>query len=311
MNSVALALVPVFSVILIGYFLRVSDLVAREHWPAINHLCYYVLFPVLIVKTLGTADLSSTPVVRLAAAMLVTVVLMSALLFVARKPLTTLLSLDGAAYTSVFQGTTRWHTFAALAIIAALYGDQGLTIATIGVATMIPVLNLLNVTILSLYGKNNGTARPHPLRMVVRNPFIISCAIGIALNMAGLKLPVTIAATLDLVGRGALGISLLTVGAALHPRHITGNLAAVFSTAMFRLLGMPALMATTCLLFGVSGQSFVIAVICAAVPTASASFILARQMGGDAELMASIITFQVMAAMITLPLVMELASRLS
>ena len=42
------------------------------------------------------------------------------------------------------------------------------------------------------------------------------------------------------------------------------------------------------------------------MPTAAASFVLARQMGGDAPLMANLITLQVIMAVVTLPLIIWL-----
>jgi hypothetical protein len=54
-------------------------------------------------------------------------------------------------------------------------------------------------------------------------------------------------------------------------------------------------------IFGIEGMPRTVAVIAGAVPTASSSYVLARQMGGDAPLMANLITIQVIAAIITLP----------
>ena len=51
-------------------------------------------------------------------------------------------------------------------------------------------------------------------------------------------------------------------------------------------------------------QALSAALICAAVPGASSSYILARQLGGDAPLMANITTAQTLAAMVTMPLIL-------
>ena len=64
-----------------------------------------------------------------------------------------------------------------------------------------------------------------------------------------------------------------------------------------------------CWLFGIGGTARTVAVIAAAVPTAASSFILARQMGGDATLMANLITVQVLLAVVTLPLMMWLSGQ--
>jgi predicted permease len=74
-----------------------------------------------------------------------------------------------------------------------------------------------------------------------------------------------------------------------------------------RLIGMPLLVFGLCGLTGLSGLSRTVAIIAAAVPTAATAYTMARKMGGDAELMAQIITFQSLASIATLPLFIWLA----
>jgi len=61
---------------------------------------------------------------------------------------------------------------------------------------------------------------------------------------------------------------------------------------------------------GLDGLTRTIAIITGAVPTASSAYVMARQMGGDAELMANIMTVQVLFAAITLPLFIFIAENL-
>jgi predicted permease len=74
-----------------------------------------------------------------------------------------------------------------------------------------------------------------------------------------------------------------------------------------KLLAMPALMAGALMLMGVQGEAFAVALLCGAVPTGSGAYVLARQMGGDAPMVANILTLQVIAAAVTIPLVLSLA----
>jgi predicted permease len=74
-----------------------------------------------------------------------------------------------------------------------------------------------------------------------------------------------------------------------------------------RLIGMPLLVFGLCRLADLSGLPRMVAVIAAATPTAPTAYTMARKMGGDAELMAQIITFQSIASMATLPLFIWLA----
>jgi hypothetical protein len=54
-----------------------------------------------------------------------------------------------------------------------------------------------------------------------------------------------------------------------------------------------------CLGLGVTGEARTVAIICAAVPPASSAYILARQLGGDATLMATLITVLTLVSVFT------------
>ncbi len=55
-----------------------------------------------------------------------------------------------------------------------------------------------------------------------------------------------------------------------------------------------------------SGAPLGVVVLAVGAPTATASYILARLLGGDAELMAAIVAATTLGALVTLPLVLSL-----
>lgn len=306
MLSILNALIPVFLIIMLGMFLKRQDVFSQSAWIGFENLCYFVLFPVLLIKTLAVAQLASVDVVRYAAVVLFAILTMSALLMVSFPLLKKALSITEAEFTSLFQGATRWHGFIALSIVGLLLGEEGITYMAITMAVIIPPLNIINVSVLARYGEGAADWQS-VLRKLAQNPFIIACAIGALLNLSGTGLPQPAYAVLDILGGGALGLGLLTVGAGLHLGQIMNRRSLVAFGALLRLLGMPALMFLGAWLFGVDGVARVVAITAAAVPTAVASFVLARQMGGDAPLMANLITAQVALAAFTLPMWIWLA----
>jgi hypothetical protein len=82
----------------------------------------------------------------------------------------------------------------------------------------------------------------------------------------------------------------------------------VLLTSALKLAVMPALMLGWCIFFDVTGLPRLVVILCGAVPGATSSYILARQLGGDASLMASLITGGTILAAVTMPLVLWLAS---
>jgi predicted permease len=111
--------------------------------------------------------------------------------------------------------------------------------------------------------------------------------------------------TLDLVAGSALGLSLMAVGAGLKFDALFRMKSTVILSSVLKLVVMPVMIVAACIFMDVSGMPREVAVICGAAPTAGTVYIMARQMGGDADMAAAIITFQTLAAVITLPLMLH------
>ncbi|MEE8171728.1 MAG: AEC family transporter, partial [Alphaproteobacteria bacterium] len=73
-----------------------------------------------------------------------------------------------------------------------------------------------------------------------------------------------------------------------------------------KLVVVPAAAALACALLGVTGLAARIVVLFAALPTATSAYILSRQMGGDAALMAQVVAATTAAAALTLPLMLAI-----
>jgi predicted permease len=128
MAIVVAALLPVFILIVLGLVLKRSLMRLETQWHGLERLTYYVLFPMLLIQTLVKANLSKVPVAGVGGALLVSALAMS-LLCLGLRPLLARIDIDGPAFTSIFQGATRWQTYVALAVSGNLYGDTGLAAA--------------------------------------------------------------------------------------------------------------------------------------------------------------------------------------
>jgi predicted permease len=310
MSVVFVSLVPLFLLILTGAALRRFLTPGEQQWVGVERLVYYVLFPALLVQTLARAELGTVPALAIATSLAVAILLMAALCLAARAPLTRRLDLDGPAFTSMFQGATRWQTFVALAVANNLYGDGGVAVAAVAVVAMIPLLNVLNVWVLAHFAAPRPPAWRDVLTAIARNPLIWACLIGGALNLIAVPLPEFVFVMLDQLGRSSLPVGLLVVGAGLNLGALTRPHAATFVATALKLVVMPSLAITLGLLLGLRGTSLVVVACCASVPSASNAYVLARQMGGDAPLMAEILTLQTLVAMATMPLAIAFAERL-
>lgn len=307
MAVVISALLPVFLLIVLGFILKRSLMRLDTQWHGLERLTYYVLFPTLLIQTLVNADLSSVPVAGVGGALMLSALVMS-LLCLALRPLFSRWKIDGPAFTSIFQGATRWQTFVALAVSSNLFGHTGLALASVAMIAIIPLVNVFSVSVLAHYAAPEKQSLRAVVMTVLKNPLIWACAIGLAVNVTHLPLPKVWHDVAEALGRSSLGIGLLVTGAGLHLEGMLRPSLAASIAVFLKLILMPVLGIALALWFGISGSSLVIVAVCSAVPTSSSAYVLARQMGGDAPLLAQIITLQTILAAITMPIVIALVT---
>jgi malonate transporter len=305
MAVVISALLPVFLLIVLGFVLKRSLMRLDTQWHGLERLTYYVLFPTLLIQTLVKADLSDVPVAGVGGALLLSALLMS-LLCLALRPLLSRWNIDGPAFTSIFQGATRWQTFVALAVSGNLFGNTGLALASVAMVAIIPLVNVFSVSVLAHYASPEKQSVRAIVMTVAQNPLIWACVIGLVVNVTHLPLPKVWHDVAEALGRSSLGIGLLVTGAGLHLEGLFRPSLAASIAVFLKLVLMPVLGIALALWFGISGSSLVIVAVCSAVPCASSAYVLARQMGGDAPLLAQIITLQTILAAITMPIVIAL-----
>lgn len=299
MRLLLLSLVPVFLTILVGTGLRRTLLPERALWIGLERLAYFVLFPALLVRALAAAPLSPADAWPLVLATVAAIGLTGLIAYLLRRPL----RLSGPRFASVFQGATRFNTYVILGVSEALLGAAGLALASVALGFMIVTSNVLAVLVLVRYGQGDetpGQDAPHLLRSLATNPLILACLIGLALNATGLPLPRILGNTLDFLGSAAVGVGLLAVGAALQIDRMLETGRAVVITCALKLAVQPAIFLLLATVLAMETDARLIGVVCTAVPVATSAYVMTSQLGGDADLMARLITATTVVAMITM-----------
>lgn len=297
MIAVALSLIPVFALIALGAVLRRRSLLDGNGWAALERLTYFVLFPPLLFMSIAGGTFAGDEALRLGLAMAACVLAMAALMLLARP----LLPMSGPQFSSVFQAGIRWNGYIALGVISGLHGEAGVGLAAVGFAVLVPINNLLSVFVLSRYAGST----PAPMRQiaasVATNPLILSTVAAGVLTAAGVRVSPVVADTLNLLGDATIALGLICVGAALDFASLRGSKLALGIGVAGRVLVMPAIAAGLGIAFGLSDLAFSIALICVTAPVATSAYILARQLGGDATLMANLISVTTLLSLATLP----------
>jgi malonate transporter and related proteins len=297
MLTTASAILPIFLLIVVGYLFKRTGFIGDGFWAPAEKLVYFVLLPALIIRSMTQSDLSALPVGPMAIALLSTSTCMLVLALLLKPAL----RIDGPGFTSLLQGATRVNAYLCFAIGDALYGQASVALCAYCLAVMMPFTNIALVTLMSAYA---GTGRPNWARVplqIVQNPIIIGCAIGWIVNTLAVPVPDWLMASMSILDRGTLPLALLCIGAGLILMMDRTQVVAMSASVILKLAVMPVISIAMCQYFGVTGLPMAIAVLFAGAPASTSSYILARQMGGNAPLMAAILSVQTVLAALTLP----------
>ena len=267
----------------------------ETQWHGLERLTYYVLFPMLLIQTLVKADLTRVPVAGVGGALLLSALVMSLLVPGAAAPARPLarrwaglhLDLPGRDPLADLCRARRLRQSVRRNRAGAGLGGDGRDH---------PAGQCVQRRVLAHYASPEKQSARAIAMTVVRNPLIWACAIGLVLNVTHIPLPKIWHEVADALGRSSLAIGLLVTGAGLHLE------------GMFR----PSLAASVARVpqadpdAGARGRAGAVVrpfrlqsgdrAACSAVPASSSAYVLARQMGGDAPLLAQIITLQTILA---------------
>ncbi|HHR5884571.1 AEC family transporter [Providencia alcalifaciens] len=302
MEKILLVLWPLFALITMGFILRRTALFSADFWPSAEKLNYFILFPALLISSLANAPLDNPKLPYLACAILF-ILAISSLFVVLSKYL---FKISIPKFGAHIQGIIRFNTYLGLAIIADLFGSEGIAISAVIMAILVPSCNV--IAVLSLSADKKVTLK-QLVMPIAKNPLIISCVIGILLNLLPIGLPFGSDQFLKLLAAASLPLGLICIGGALQTATLRKEFKPIMVSTLLRLLAMPILAVLTAHLFSLPALERVLLVIFFAIPTAPTSYILTKQLNGDSQLMAGIITFQTILAVITLPLVLTLITQ--
>lgn len=300
MITTFLAVLPIFLLIVTGWLCKQRFVAQPAFWLAADKLVYYLFFPCLLILEIGSADFSGGHTGSALMAAIGATLLVGALVFLVRLAW----RMPNDLFTSIFQGSTRYNSYVFIALSQALFGDAGVALSGVFIAWMVVLTNFSSVLVMNRYGDGSSKALSSIARSIVSNPLIAAALLGLLLNVMGWRIEGAARQFMAYLGHAATPLSLMSVGAGLMlVMHPSKTVATVLATVL-KLLVLPLLTWGLLKLGTAHAMPAQIALLYAAMPCAGNAYILARQMGGDAEAMASIITWSTLASVLTITLIM-------
>lgn len=298
MNTILPVVSSILLVMLLGYGLSKKLLTDTGFWQGISKLSYWVLFPVLMVRTLANATIDTELLFPLFAIFIAALILILIYCVLVAR----LLGQDGPSTSSIAQGGIRHNGFVGLAVLFDMFGLPGQELGALIIAVLVPPTNVLSVLSVSfLVSKTQNQPLTYLIsKELLRNPMIVSVAIGLSLNILDISIPNILDQSMALMSRAALPLLLLSIGASLKIRALKGNWLPLAAALSAKLVVFPALLLGGALWFNLTPLATVCLVVFGALPAAVSAYPFIQQMGGNAKLMADIITLQTLASLVGL-----------
>jgi len=288
--SVALLVLPDFLLVALGWVLRRRLGYPREFFASLEKLVYYVLFPALLFQAILRTPISldaATGLFSATAMVVATGIALASLAKLVLKP-------DPISHACVAQCAYRFNTYIGLALSASLGGAEGQTVMAVILGFAIPMVNVAAV-----YGlaRQNGNGLFGEL---VRNPLLISTALALVCNVAGLQLPAPVDTVFARLGGAAVALGILCVGAGLIWEGTRKAAPLMLWMLVVKLLAMPIAALLAGRVMDLAPLQRDMLLLFAALPTASAAYVLAIRMGGDGKPVAQLISLSTVLSALTI-----------
>ncbi len=280
-TAVATGFATILVAVAVGYLLGGSRHFPPASQKTLAALAFNVGTPALMIKLMSKADLASVFSWHLAAIAAAAAVTLGASLILWRRL------------------TTEQRVLGALSSVYLNSGNLGLPIAlyVLGDAAWVAPILLLQVGLIQPCAlvildasRTKTSSLRGVLRLVFNNPVTLGTLAGLALSLAGLQLPMVLAAPVDLLAGLSIPLMLLTFGLGLRhsglPRHFESRaITAIAAKSLF----MPAVAWTVATVAGLPPEQIRAATVLAALPAAQVVLVHAIRYDTDQEIVQQVL----------------------
>lgn len=286
---------PVFLVIALGYLSRRLGFIPDSFIQSANRLVYYIAVPILVFSAISGGHFSQDfdllqisgtflSVALIAAAGL----LVSAVLGIARGGRPTFIQAS-------FHGNLG---YVGLAVVFYALGETGRGSASVLAGFLILFQNLTSISLYTFLPSRGGKVNMGMAWRFLGNPIILATLLGLLFSAFTIELPDFLDSSFSIVGDMALPLALLIIGGSLK-RTPTSRVQLIAISTISKLLLLPFVGFMVFRMMGVGPTQTEVAVILLASPSATISYVMAAEMGGDQDLAAAAVTISTVASIVT------------
>ncbi|WP_100656198.1 AEC family transporter [Alteromonas flava] len=175
-----------------------------------------------------------------------------------------------------------------LAFAAKTFNPADFAQASVYMGALIVLFNTLSVWVLSMYLPTRISAW-QTLNTLSRNPIMLAILAALLVSYFQIDMPKLVTASVGYLAQLTLPLALICTGASIRFRDMRGQIPALAFTVVSKCILYPAIMILLGLHLNLEETELLTVLFMSAAPTAAVSFIMVKQMGGNADLAANIV----------------------
>lgn len=293
-NTVA----PVFLIIALGFISKKIGIINENFVDVTSKFVFSVSLPALIFMQIAKMDLNKAINFKQISFIYIATIVTFILIWLLSIPFIK----DGRDRSVFIQGAFRSNfAIVGFAIISNLFGQSALGKASIVLAFVLPLYNILAVIVLTVPLKQKEKFKVHLLlKEIILNPLILAVIIGIPFSYFTIKLPSVIIITGNYLSELALPLALIGIGGSLNLEQIKKASTLAFTSSAIKLILLPLVLTPIAYFIGFRGIDLAIMFVLFSCPTAIVSFIMAEAMGANSKLAGNIILISTLGSVFTI-----------
>lgn len=294
------ATIPIFLVILLGWFLKKINLINDAFANTANKFVFQVSLPVMLFQDIATTSILQDLNIRFVLFCFFGTFLMFTAVWGFAHFYCKDRSLEGAFAQGAARGSA---AVLGVAFVENICGDAGM--APLMIVAAVPLFNIFSVTILTFCGKNrkNGKAGIRKACLnILKNPIIIGILLGIPFSLLDIKLPVICMRTISYIAQTATPLALLAVGAGFDTKQALTRVRPALTATVIKLLVLPCIFIPIAVRMHFSASELTAILVMTGAPTTVTSYIMAKSMENDEVLSSNIIVLTTLLSSVTLTL---------
>ena len=293
------ATVPIFIIMLFGWFVRRIGLLDDHSTSKINKFVFRALLPAMLFMDLSTADFKAVWDSRYVL-FCMCVTLLSVSIAVAFS----MLHKDKTERGEIIQASYRSSAaILGIAFINNIYGKA--TVAALMIVGTVPLYNIIAVVTLSLTSpdRSKGGSKKlwlSTLKGIATNPIILGIIAGMLWSVSGLHQPVIMSKSISYLGNTATPLSLIALGASVRFSEAKGKVPVTVGIATIKLLLFCGLFLPVAIKMGFRGEKLIGILVMLGSATTSSCFVMAKNLGHKGTITAFAVMLTTLCSAFTL-----------